>query len=154
MLFLYILIGIIVSVSAFYIAIVVRKSNALKKIINKLEAKGYKVVKEHNKIYDLVIEKDDIKSLVKIIYNFDKAEINVNSKNYFQINYGVVSSRKKGEKLNNCYDLIDYKTDCNKLYLIYPEAIRLMKVINECEMIFIDDSTDIYGTKMIQYNKI
>ena len=93
-----------------------------------------------------------------MIYNPGRHEINVNAKDYWQINKGVVSSRKSGEQMKNVYDLINFKIDGEKykkntikLYVIYPDSIGLMKVLNECEMQFVKPKTDIYGTKMTKY---
>ena len=41
-----------------------------------------------------------------------------------------------------------------KLYVIYPNARTLLKYINECEMIFINPNTDVYGTNIITYAEL
>ena len=60
--------------------------------------------------------------------------------------------------MKGVYDLIFYDLEANgypsdtvKLYVIYPESKRLMKVINECEMVFIKPDVDIYGSRVINY---
>lgn len=107
-------------------------------------------VKYNNKIY-----------LVKMIYHPACYEINVNSKDYWQVNKGAVSSRKSGEKMEKVYDLINfdaqkngYPKDTIKLYVIYPLSTTLMKVLNECEYEFITPKTDIYGCKMTNFNSL
>jgi hypothetical protein len=111
-----------------------------------------------SKAFDFEVDFNNKKYLVKMIYNPGRHEINVNAKDYWQINKGVVSSRKSGEQMKNVYDLINFKIDGEnykkntiKLYVIYPDSIGLMKVINECEMEFVKPKTDIYGTKMTKY---
>lgn len=138
------------------IVYVINNNNKEKNIIKvgeKFKDKGFTYTRIKNKAFDLILKKDGEEYYVKVIFNPREDEININSKYYFQINHGVVSSRKKGEKLEKVYDLIDLNQK-NKIYVIYPGSKRLMKVINECEMIFIDDNTDIYGTKMYQFKNM
>ena len=104
---------------------------------------------------------DDKKYLIKMIYHPKSYEININSKKYWQVNRGIVSSRKSGEQMKKVYDLInfdlkenEYPKNTIKLYVIYPFSKRLLKVINECEMIFIKPNTDIYGCRIINYNSL
>lgn len=133
----------------------IEKKKNFKKIIDKFASLGYIVTFNQNNVYDMTIEKDNQKTFVKVIFNPKRDEINVNSKEYFQLNHGVVSSRKKGEKIEGVYDLLRLKVkDEKKLYLIYPSSKRLMKVLNECEMDFIDNNTDIYGAKMWQFDQL
>ena len=116
---------------------------------------------DKNKAFDYEMEFNNKKYLVKMIYHPSKCEININSANYWQINRGIVSSRKSGEQMKGVYDLLRYKLADNgyakntvKLYVIYPCSNRLMKVINECEMVFIKPNTDIYGSRVVNYTKL
>lgn len=159
---------LIVSVTIFILLIalflffIIRKIKAKKNIINKLNELNIGIVDvKKEKSFDIKITTKNKVILAKIIYHFNKAEINVNSKNYWQINRGVVSSRKKGEKMKNVYSLLqyDYKKngypkDTIRLHIIYPSSVRLIKVLNECEMAFINENTDIYGTRIIPFNEI
>ena len=136
------------------------KNKAYKNLYNTLvEIAGVTNIKKiKTKAFDFEMKYNNKTFLVKMIYHPHKHEINVNSKSYWQINRGVVSSRKSGEKMNGVYDLINYNHLANgygkntvKLYVIYPLAKRMMKVINECEMKFIQPETDIYGCKINNY---
>ena len=145
------------------LALILRKRLAKKNVYEKL-CQYYKrtnVIKSKNKAYDFLIELENKKILFKIIYNFDCAEINVNSKDFWQINRGAVSSRKKGEKMKNVYDLIEFDLKKNgfsketlKIHVIYPNTKHLLKVLNECEMLVGDENTDFYGSRIINYNTI
>ena len=152
---IFIILGLIGIVILYSVIQVLMKKNANKKIINLLKNNGYMIEEGMKPYYDIKAIKDDKISFIKVIYNFKKNEINVNSKKYFQLNSGVVSSRKKGKKLEKVYDLIEMKVNDTeeKIYLVYPSSSRLLKVLNECEMQFIDENTDIYGTKMIEFVK-
>lgn len=146
------------------LALVIRHLNinkGLKKIEQKLiniagDGNVKRILK--NKAFDFEVSYNSKTYLVKMIYHPTCAEINVNSRDYWQINKGTVSSRKSGEQMKGVYDLINFKlTDNNypkntvKLYVIYPDSKCLMKVLNECEMKFITPDTDIYGTKVNRF---
>ena len=129
--------------------------NTLLKFSDKVE-----IVKD-NKAFDFKMTYNDKLFLIKLIYNPACSEININAKHYWQKNEGVVSSRKKGEQMKGVYDLIFYDLKANnlpsntvKLYVIYPDSSRLMKVINECEMVMIDPSVDIYGARVEKYVRL
>lgn len=129
-----------------------RKLWALKKIAEKFKLAGYTITDAKIKGIDFLAVKDNKKYVIKVVYNFDCAEISVNSKNFWQKNKGAVASRKSGNKIPNVYDLInlDLKsnnlTDFKKVHIIYPNAQSLVHVLNECEIAFITPETKVYGT--------
>lgn len=130
------------------------------KLSNIAGIENVKIIQK-NKAFDYEMNYNGKIYLVKLVYHPSCAEINVNSKNYWQINKGVVSSRKTGEKMDGVYDLINYDLALNnypkntvKLYVIYPDCVRMMKVLNECEMKFITPDTNIYGTKVNRYKDL
>lgn len=160
---MYILIPLVLVITLLIVIKIVKKRNAYKNVRSiLLQIAGFENVKlSNNKAFDYEMNYNDKIYLVKLIYNPKEYEINVNSKNYWQINKGIVSSRKTGEKLEGVYDLINFnvKENCYegkvvKLYVIYPNSKSLLKVINECEMEFIKPKTDIYGCKITTYYNI
>ena len=117
--------------------------------------------KKKCKDFDYEVKYNDKIYLIKMIYHPACYEINVNSKDYLQVNVGAVSSRKSGEKMNNVYDLINFNLEENnypkntvKLYVIYPYSKTLLKVLNECEYQFIKPKTNIYGTKVTNFTEL
>ena len=139
-----------------------RKKLALKKIKETLEQCLCEVEEvKKNKAFDFIAKKNGKTYLVKTVFFFCQDEINVNSKDYWQANHGAVSSRKKGEKVPNVYDLVNYDLKLNgydentiKLYVIYPQATTLMKVINECEMVMIKPNVDCHGAKLTNFTNL
>jgi hypothetical protein len=113
------------------------------------------------KAFDYEVKYKDKIYLIKMIYHPACYEINVNSKDYFQVNVGAVSSRKSGEKMNNVYDLMNFNLEENnypkntvKLYVIYPYSKTLLKVLNECDYQFIKPNTNLYGCKMTNFTEL
>ena len=51
-------------------------------------------------------------------------------------------------------DIKNEGKEIKKLFIIYPNSRALLKVINECEMVFIDPKTDIYGSTIITYRQL
>ena len=140
-----------------------RRKKALNKVyLTLLDISGIDNVKRvDSKAFDFEMKYNNKTFLIKMIYHPSKCEINVNSPSYWQINRGVVSSRKSGEKMKGVYDLLNFKLADNgyskntvKLYVIYPFSKHMMKVINECEMVFIKPNTDIYGCRINNYNDL
>jgi len=150
--FIIILFNIFLGLTVFFItnSIISRNKikNLLKEKLSNLESsKG---------MYDFKGTKSGKTYLIKIINNYSCAEININSKNYFQINLGAVSSRKSGKKIERVYDLINStdSDDIVKVYLIYPNSLQLMKVLNECEMKIINGNDIVYGCRFITFDEL
>lgn len=157
------LIPIVIALIIFMIGYnIMRKKLAPKKIKETLEQCSCEVEEvKKNKAFDFIAKKNGKTYLVKTVFFFCQDEINVNSKDYWQANHGAVSSRKKGEKLPNVYDLVNYDLKLNgydentiKLYVIYPQATTLMKVINECEMVLIKPNVDCHGAKLTNFTNL
>ena len=152
--------GIGIIVLLFVIVSILNKKKAYTNLYNKLLSYTDKVeVVKDNPAFDFKMDYNNKLFLVKLIYNPSCYEININAKHYWQRNEGVVYSRKKGEQMKGVYDLTFFDLKANnmpldtvKLYVIYPDSTRLMKVINECEMVMINPSVDIYGTRVEKYN--
>ena len=146
------------------IVVIIRQLN-IKKARNLTQQKLINIAGESNvkrvlknKTFDFEVTYKNKIYLIKMIYHPSRAEINVNSKRYWQINKGSVSSRKSGEQMKGVYDLINfnliennYPKNTVKLYVIYPDSKVLLKVLNECEMEIIKPNTDIYGTKINRF---
>lgn len=149
-------------VLALFLMSIFNKKKAYKNLHQKLLSFTDKVeVVKGNPAFDFKMEYNEKTFLIKLIYNPSSYEININAKHYWQRNEGVVSSRKKGEQMKGVYDLTffdlkanNYPTNTVKLYVIYPDCKRLMKVINECEMVMINPSVDIYGCRVEKYTKL
>ena len=155
-------IAIVLIIVFFIIYDKMRKKHALK-VINEVLKKCADEVKPvlKNKAFDFEAIKGENTYLIKVVFFFCQDEININAKNYWQVNHGAVSSRKKGEKMPDVYDLVNYdlkangyKEDTKKLYVIYPQATTLMKVINECEMVMIKPNIDCHGAKLTNFTNL
>ena len=116
------------------------KNKAYKNLNSKLVSiVGEDNIKRVNcKAFDYQVEHNNKTYLIKLIYHPRCYEININSRRYWQVNRGIVSSRKSGEQMSKVYDLIEFDLKANnypkntvKLYVIYPCSKRLLKVRSE-----------------------
>lgn len=135
-------------------------NNLYFKLVELAEEENVKKI-EKNKAFDFEMKYNNKTFLIKMVYHPSRDEININSKDFWQVNHGVVSSRKTGEQMKNVYDLINYNLSeygydksTVKLYVIYPYSNRLLKVLNECEMKFITPKIDIYGCRINNYSDL
>lgn len=154
---------VIVIVIGFVTLFILRKMNKNKKmdqIISCIQGHNLAAVltKATKAPYDFMFETEEKKYLFKVIFHPSQAEINVNSKNYWQVNHGVVSSRKQGVQLKGIYGLVNYeevsRKPIQKIYIITPNAKVLMKVVNECEMVFITPETDCFGVNIYRHSDL
>ena len=109
------------------------KNKAYNNLYSKLVdiAGANNIKKGTSNAFDYEINYNDKIYLIKMIYHPRSYEININSKNYWQVNRGIVSSRKSGEQMKKVYDLIEFDLKTNnypkntvKLYVIYPMYYR------------------------------
>lgn len=151
--------GIVLLILGYILLCVFNKKKAYKNLYSVLLkfSNNVEIIKG-NSAYDFKMEYNNKLFLIKLIYNPSGYEININAKHYWQRNQGVVTSRKQGEQMKGVYDLTflnlkehNFPSNTVKLYVIYPDSKRLMKVINECEMVMINPSVDIYGCRVEKY---
>lgn len=106
-------------------------------------------------MYDFYFESSTSIYYVKVILNVGNKELCVNNAVKWQL-------RERG--FNETMHFIDGVENLmkmsfrhhsekkeHKLFIIYPGARALLKVINECEMVFIYPETDVYGAQVINY---
>lgn len=107
--------------------------------------------------YDLVYEDDKRVIYVKIVYNPANREICVNNAIKWQLRTHGGSEEMsfvEGIEALMRMDVKQKEKYNKKVYIVYPSARALLKVINECEMVFIYPETDVYGTYILSYNDL
>lgn len=157
--FIYILIPIIIIAIIVFVTLTIkRKINAKKEILEELNKLG-KTKEIKGKVYDYEVDTKECIYLIKVIYNFQKLEISINNKNYWQLNDTVVASKKSGTKIEGIYDLINNDTFSfnkphKKVYVVYPSSRVLVKAVNESELTFITPEMDCYGVNVVKFDEI
>lgn len=161
---IYLVVGVIL-LSGFIVGIILLNKYKTNKKKNEIISVFAEAAKIHN-ITDYKIEyvkKDaydfyyeDPKNIyyIKIVNNPLNKEICVNNAIKWQLRtHGSIDEMNFVEGIDGLMrmDLKNDGKDKHKLYIVYPTARALLKVINECEMIFIYPDTDVYGTKIMTY---
>ncbi|MDE7106254.1 MAG: hypothetical protein K2O22_03725 [Anaeroplasmataceae bacterium] len=167
---LYWIIGAIVLITAGIMSIIIiknrsiqkRKNDILKLFSTACSAKGitdYKLEHVKKDTHDFYFESEKNIYYIKVIYNFSNQEICINNAIKWQL-------RKFGEQNNEAMSFVEgveplMRLDLtnpvkkeHKLFIVYPNVTALLKVINECEMVFIYPNTDVYGSQVIPYKKL
>ncbi|MDE5855960.1 MAG: hypothetical protein K2H06_02835, partial [Anaeroplasmataceae bacterium] len=95
---------------------------------------------------------------IKVIYNFSNQEICINNAIKWQLRklsdqHETMTFVEGIEPLMRL-DLNNTEKKEHKLFIIYPNVTALLKVINECEMVFVYPDTDVYGSQVIPYKKL
>ncbi len=114
----------------------------------------YKIEYVKNDAYDFYYEDSKNIYYIKVVNNPMNKEICINNAIKWQLRtHGAVDEMNFVEGIDGLMrmDLKKNEKAQYKLYIVYPTARALLKVINECEMIFIYPDTDVYGTKVITY---
>lgn len=114
----------------------------------------YKIEHVKKDAYDFYYEDPKNIYYIKIVNNPLNKEICVNNAIKWQLRtQGSVDEMNFVEGIDGLMRM-DLKRNSKrqfKLYIVYPTARALLKVINECEMVFIYPDTDVYGTRIITY---
>lgn len=108
--------------------------------------------------HDFYFEDEQSIYYVKVIYNLSNQEICINNAIKWQLKKLGEPNQKhlfvdEVEPLMRL-DLSHPSKKEHKLFIVYPDATALLKVINECEMEFVYPDTDVYGAHVIPYNKL
>lgn len=114
--------------------------------------RAYNEVEEGNDIYDYYVK--DFDTIVKILFLNSSDELVVNSKYKWQINHNmrpgaIPSDSSMVSGIKNFVDV-----DKKKIVIIYKDCYNIKKYINECEMIFVDETTDCYGVNFIKFKNV
>ena len=129
-----------------------------KKLIQKVENYLKKIGKDYTlkilekDIYDIDLVVENKHLVIKILIVPDYSEIQVNSKETWEVKYGAgdtpgkVQPHKRFLNEVSTFQKTNFPIDITKIVLISPKPKKIVKYINECEIIFVKPSTDIYGS--------
>lgn len=107
--------------------------------------------------YDYDLEIENQKYLLKTISIPAYADVQINNKTTWEIKYGAGPTPGKAQphkKFLTCIaPFMNYnQKDAIKVVVIIPASKQTVMYINECEIIFVDHTTNVYGTRVINCN--
>lgn len=118
---------------------------------------NYKLEQSKKNVYDFHLETDKHIYYIKVVNNSANQEICVNNAIKWQLRKHVNNDQivfLEGIEGLMRLDLPKNPKKQHKLFIIYPNARALLKVINECEMVFVYPETDVYGANIVTYIKL
>ena len=136
------------------------KAQEIENYLNKIKELGYNISKEENKEYDYVISNNSSSFIVKLIKIPEYSEIQINNKVTWEVKYGA------GNKVGNAQPYKKYLKEIEpfmnlvvdnsftKVVIATPKPKKMVKYINECEIVFVTPKTDVYGVKLISLNDL
>lgn len=130
--------------------------NNLKAFLEK-EYSNFSFSKNTTEPYDYDLKIENHKYLIKTISIPSYADVQINNKTTWEIKYGAGPTPGKAQPhkkfLSGISSFMNYNTnDATKVIVIIPESKQTVMYINECEIVFVDYTTNVYGTKVINCN--
>lgn len=132
-----------------FVVIIVIIENNKKRFVHAIEHK----LKHHgtlekvtNNSHQYVLKKQDRTYLIRLIYAPSVKEVSFNSKRHWQL---FSSSGKKMIETHGFQDI-----EGNKLIIIYPQPGKIVKYINENEIVFVNPKSDVFGMSAIHIHQI
>lgn len=122
---------------------------------NKIKELGYEIIEKDDGVINQIIKNEQVTFLVKIIKVPEYAEIQINNKVTWEIKYGAGNTPGKAQPYKKMVKEIsefmnlETKTNEIKLVIATPCPKKIVKYINECEIVFVTPYTDVYGTRLI-----
>lgn len=118
----------------------------------------YQLETVNNAFYDLSLQINDNHYLIKILVVPEYSEIQINSKSTWELKYGAGNSIGKAQPhsrfINEIRTFQNTDVDQMKILLVYPKPKKIVKYINESEVIFVNQNTDVYQTHIISLEQL
>ena len=156
-----IVILIIILAIIYFLAIIahnIKKSweESLKNELNKNNIE-YNLQKSASNIYDIDLKIKNQLYLIKFLNVPNYSEIQINNKTTWEIKYGAGNIPGKVQPHKRYANIASFMNlECRnneiKVVIIIPDAKKITKYINECEIVFVNHQTNVYGTKVINQN--
>lgn len=136
---------IVMTVVTFLIASIVLKRKQIKQIEDKLRTHGT-LLESNSKRFDYTWVLENKTYLIKLFYTPSAKEVSFNSKMHWQV---ATNGGKKLFATNGFADL-----EGNKLIVVYPTPGKMVKHINENEVVFVKPTMDIFGMNAVLTGQI
>lgn len=106
--------------------------------------------------FDLMV--NNHKYAIKIVHIPSFAEVQINDRLTWEVKYGAGDVPGRPQPNRKYLDELRPFLKCNldldiqKVIILTPKAKKIVKYINECEIIFVTSKTDVYNVKVINEN--
>ncbi len=110
------------------------------------------LIKEKTCGTNFILKVEQKKYFIKILYTKKNCDLQINNKDTFMMYIKATSDSMKTKKINNLTSFMNYPKE-NKVIVLASKAKTIKKVINECEMIMVNEETDVYGVHILNTNQ-
>lgn len=138
------LIVVVIVVVVFYGYLAALKQKNMKLLEAKLSTYG--VVTKHKGNYEYELEIREEKYKIKVCYANHTREVSFNSKKHWQL------TNSNGSRMFNTKGFEDVIG--NKIVLIVPNVEKIIRYINENEVVFVKPSMDIWGMNILTVDQL
>lgn len=115
----------------------------------------FELTESNNKLYNYNLKVNNKTYLLKLVNLPSHSEVQINNFNTWEVKYGAGDTPGKPQPykryLNELRPFLSYQTKDNeqRLIILTPKAKKIVKYINECEIVFVKSETGVYGSKVI-----
>lgn len=151
MIYIYIGLGILLLAILFYQYIIYLKFNKISEsIIKVFESSKNNFEIEIKRRQRLISIKGDKIYLIKVLFTNHNEIVITNKTTWIVYKNGKLDINNQIKGIRSFMSIDD---EVSKIVVVYPYA-RILKYINECEMVLVDSKTDVFGSKVILYSQI
>ena len=115
----------------------------------------YSIEKVKNDIFDVKLYINSNLYYIKFLNVPTYSEIQINNKTTWELKYGAKDHPGKAQPHKRYLSEIssflgtDFGDNINKIIIVFPKPKKIVKYINESEIIFVNSKTNLYGTRII-----
>lgn len=139
----------------------IKKQKVIKRLENYLKdsQNNYELSYSENDIFDINLKINNFNFVIKIVTIPSFSEIQINNKATWEVKYGAGNTPGKVQPHKRYLtEIINFQNielaDSIKVVIFSPKPKKIVKYINECEIIFVNSKTDVYGTRIISDNQL
>ena len=156
----YVIIAAVLVILGIVIANAIMTKKASKALLNSVD----EYLKSYNETYELTYLTDDTHEIdlkinnhhfaIKVILVPAYSEIQVNNRSTWEVKYGAgntpgkVQPHKRYLTEVSSFMRRDFDEGIEKIVIFSPKPKKIVKYINECEIVFVDAKTDVYGARI------
>lgn len=150
---------IIIGIIIFFIfsSPVANKGGWASELSKKLNSENidYELTNANNTAYDYQLKLNDKVYLVKLLGIPSFAEVQINNVTTWEVKYGAGKNPGKTQPfkkyVHGIESFMNLKPQENEIRVVVltPNAKKITKYINECEIVFVSSKTNVYGVRVI-----
>lgn len=116
---------------------------------------SYNLEPSKNRLFNLELTINETIYLLKIINIPNNAEVQVNNMTTWEVKYGAGNHPGKAQPnhkyLSGIAGFMNYKPQTNekRIVVMTPKSKKIVMYINECEIVFVTPTTNVYGVNII-----